>query len=225
MQDARGLVVATYQGGLVGGAQGVKAAGQRALTRDLPQRLLLTETLQVKEPQVAAFKEPANELARLGGDHNRVGFSNRLCTRSKVWRLTHGVVFAAVVSRQGRAYHRQTRGQADAYLRCVWRLPWRARQQRQAGQAVDDRQGCAHRLFGVMLVRNGVAKVSQHAVAQILRNPALVALHELRQQVAKVVEVLAQVFGVDPGRQRRGADEVAKHHRDGASLQGGCAAA
>ena len=64
----------------------------------------------------------------------------------------------------------------------------------------DQLQPCAHRPFGVILVRMGVAEVDQHPVAHELRDETAEATHGLRDARLIGRNDLAEIFRVHPCR-------------------------
>ena len=112
--------------------------------------------------------------------------------------------------------HHQTGMDADAH----GQADVLARQQTRAvgdhrghdGQAALD--GAAR----VVFVRIGVTEIRQHPVAQVLRDmPVEARNHRAANRMVGVQDV-AKVFRVEPGRQGRGADQVAEHHGQMAPL-------
>ena len=89
----------------------------------------------------------------------------------------------------------------------------RARAQRGRRTAVDEREPGAHRPLGVVLVRLRVAEIDQHAVAHVLGDEAAEAGDRLGDAAVIGADDLAQVLGVEPGGERRRADEIDRTSR------------
>src|SRR5262245_38098217 len=72
--------------------------------------------------------------------------------------------------------------------------------------------------LGVILMGARIAKIYEDAVAQILRQEAIEAAHDLGYASMIGSNDLAQVLRVHAGGKRRRADKVREHHRDLAPL-------
>src|SRR5262245_4603265 len=59
-----------------------------------------------------------------------------------------------------------------------------------------------------------IAKINQHAVAEILRDKTIVAAHDLGDALMIGCNDLAQVFRVHKRRKCRRTNQVREHHRD-----------
>jgi hypothetical protein len=71
---------------------------------------------------------------------------------------------------------------------------------------------CLDRPLCVVLVYVGIAKIGQHPVAQILGDEAVKSSHGIRDAPAVDGDQVAHILGVEPGRETRRTDEIAKHH-------------
>jgi len=65
----------------------------------------------------------------------------------------------------------------------------------------------------VVLMGLRVAEIDQHCVADGLADKAIEAGDDFDDGTVIRGDNLAQIFGIEPRRQRRRADEVADHHR------------
>jgi len=83
----------------------------------------------------------------------------------------------------------------------------------QRAHTVDRGEARAQRPLGVVVVRLRVAEVGEDAVAQVLRDVALVAADRLAASVVVAAHHLAELLDVDLLGQRRRRDEVAEHDR------------
>ena len=95
---------------------------------------------------------------------------------------------------------------------------------RQAGielaQGLHHPQPGPHRPLGVIFVRQGIAKVDQQAIAEILRNMPLKAGNHLGAGVLIGPHHLAQVFRVELAGERGGVHQVTKQHGELAAFGG-----
>ena len=79
-------------------------------------------------------------------------------------------------------------------------------------------QSRVHRALGVVLVRTRVAEVDQAAVAEQLRDMAVVGRDRAGHRLVIDADQALQVFGVERCREQRRADEIAEHHGELAPL-------
>ena len=77
---------------------------------------------------------------------------------------------------------------------------------------VDHRQRGADRPLGVILVRLGIAKIDQYAVAHILGDKTAKAANGVVDTAMVGADDLAQILGIEARGQWRRADQVAEHH-------------
>ena len=68
-----------------------------------------------------------------------------------------------------------------------------------------------HGAFGVMLMGLRIAKIGEHPVAHIFGDETAGLRDEIGAAVVVGANDLTHVLGVEPGRQRRRADEVTEH--------------
>ncbi|HKN29674.1 MAG TPA: hypothetical protein VJY34_18020 [Roseiarcus sp.] len=90
--------------------------------------------------------------------------------------------------------------------------------QRRAGcrlqfrRGLDNRKSGSRSVFSVVLVRQRVAEIGEHAVAHVLGDEAAVAFDQARAAFVIGGDDPAHVLGIEPGRYRGRADEIAEHH-------------
>jgi len=58
------------------------------------------------------------------------------------------------------------------------------------------------------------AKISLHSIASVPGDEAAVSLHGLRHGLEIGIYYPTQVFGIEPGAERRRPDQIAEHHGD-----------
>jgi len=78
----------------------------------------------------------------------------------------------------------------------------------------DDAQPGADRALGVIFVRLGITEINQQAIAEILGDVAVKTLDHLRARGLVGAHDLPQVFGVELGREGRGAHQITEHDRE-----------
>ena len=115
--------------------------------------------------------------------------------------------------------HDETGGDADAHLQ---RLA-----QAERGDRLDNRETAAHGALGIILMRQRVAEISQHAVAHQSGDKATIAGHYLGDAAMIGGDDVVQVLWIEPYGQFSRANEVAEHDRELAALGlggggGGC---
>ena len=124
----------------------------------------LGNALQVVQAQRFAFQQALHQAMGVGTDGQAVRRRGALHPRADIGGLAQGQLLDPQ-ARPHRADHHRAGVHADAYL------------DRHAGaqraDVVQDLQACLHPAQRVVLVRGGVAKVDQDAVAQVLRHIAI----------------------------------------------------
>jgi hypothetical protein len=91
------------------------------------------------------------------------------------------------------------------------RTPGRATPRLQSRDRRDDFEAGPHRALGVVLMRPRVAEIGEDAVAHEFGDEAVVARDDPGAGVLIGTELVAQFLGIEPGRQGRRADKIAKH--------------
>jgi len=61
-------------------------------------------------------------------------------------------------------------------------------------------------------MRLGIAEINEHAVAHILGDKTAKAADGVAHAAMVGADDLAQILGIEAGRQRRRADQIAEHH-------------
>jgi hypothetical protein len=65
------------------------------------------------------------------------------------------------------------------------------------------------------------AEIDQHPIADIASDEAVERLNGGGNAGLIAADDLAQILGIEPGRERGGADQVAEHHAERAAFGGG----
>jgi hypothetical protein len=84
----------------------------------------------------------------------------------------------------------------------------------------DQLQPRPNRLFGVVLMGLGIAKIDEHTVAHIICHEAPEAVHRFGDAFLIGQNNLAQVLRIHARRECRRSNQVREHHRDLATLGG-----
>ncbi len=177
--------------------------------------------LELVQAQFDVVKPAARKMARARADRHRIRLGDALQPRREVGGLADDRPsfrhdFADQVADddfpRGDAHaHRQAGGLVSAAGTAY------------AADGIDDREAGVHGALGIVLVRLRVAEIGHDAVAAEFRHPAVVAADLRRDERLVVSNDVAQVFRIEPGRQRRVADQVAEHDGELAAL-GDCIA-
>jgi hypothetical protein len=194
--------------------QRLEAALDPAFTHGTPSTHRARHALQPGLAQVGPLEQRPREPARGRVRHHDARAGHGLQPGGEVRRLAHHAAFARGALAVQVAHHRRPGGDPDARRQRPGQGP-QARDGPRRGEAG------AHGALGVVLVRPGPAEVGQHAVAEELGDVAALALHHLRDGAVVGRHHLAQVLGVETGRERRRAREVAEQHRQLPSLGAG----
>ena len=88
----------------------------------------------------------------------------------------------------------------------------------EASDGIDDTQPGADRPLGVVFMRSRVAEINQDPVTHIFCDKAVEAADDICHGAVIGGDDLAQIFRIEPRRERGRADEVAEHHRQLAAL-------
>jgi hypothetical protein len=212
LQQQREFALAADEGRQRAGGPRVEAAGDDALAEHAPG--LERRAVTPADPPAARLdvEGACDEAPRLGRDQDLTGFGQPLQPHRETGRLAAGDRLGRAGTGRCLADHDEAGGDADA------RLQRRPLRRRQRADGLDRRERGAHRPRRVVLVRAGVAEPDHHAVAEQLRDVAVEGGDRRGHRVAVGAEQPAQVLGVEPHRQRGGADQVADHHGEVAAL-------
>ena len=143
-------------------------------------------------PEVLKLKQTAEKLSRAFGNDDHVRLSKSLQTRRQVRRFTDNAALLRTSRIDHIADDDQPAGDADAGLQRRARLQRRHR--------CNQFQACSYRPLGIVLMGLWIAKISQHTVAQILRDEPAEAAHDPGGAFVISRNDLAQVFRVHAGR-------------------------
>ena len=173
--------------------------------QNLPGRYWLRPSLKRDRAEIAAFEMPIGEVVRTLGNQYRPGIGERLQARSQVRRLADDRLllrraFAGQVS-----HHHHAGRDANANLQLGGGVcP-------EPGHGIDQRQPGACRLFGIILVRLGVAEIGEHAISHVPRDNALILGNNPCDAAVIGAHHGPQVLQIEAGRKCRRADQIAKH--------------
>jgi hypothetical protein len=203
-QQQFGFFVAPDEGGQTTRMQCFEPAFDSACPQRQPGAHRLGETFKLSGAEVPQLKEIAKKPARCFGNDNRIWLGNPLQTRGEVWCLADDFAF---YTQSGLiAYDDQPGGDTNTGLQQSRRF--------YCAQGCDHLEARAYRSLGVVLVGLGVAKVSEHAIAQILRHEAAETACGFSDAFMIGRDEFAQVFRIHPSGECCRADQIAKHHRD-----------
>jgi hypothetical protein len=165
------------------------------------------EALDRLAPEVAQPEQVADQAAGGAGEDDLSGFGKSLQACSEVGGLAdHGLLLCRAFADQITDDDKPG-GNADADgepLRSTGLQPRHGRFYLQPG---------THRPLGIVLMRPRITEIGQHPVAHELSDKAVIARDAAGNGVLIGAELLAQFLGVEPRRQGRRADEIAKHDR------------
>ena len=131
---------------------------------------------------------PAGRFA----DHQRVRCRQGLQPSGKVRRLADDPALLRCALADQIADDGQPGGDAEPHTQIFAR--------RQPADRFDHREGGAHRLLGIVLVRLRISEINQHAVAHVFGDKAVKAADRLGDSAVVVPDQLAQILGVMTGR-------------------------
>ena len=214
--DAPGLTLPPHQGDVRPPAvQRREAAANMAFPQHLPQLGGLLEAFEVKQAQVTVQEQVTELVPGRIRNHHRVGLGFGLGTRCQIGGFTNRAEFGKPPAGTNElANHRQASRNPDAHLRG---LPAYCRQAR---NCINDAQCRAHSLLAGILTGFRVAEIGQHAIAEVLGDPACVFLNHRRNCGTVAIQKFTQVLGIDAHGQGGGTHQVAEDHRDLPPLHG-----
>src|SRR5262249_20302565 len=153
--------------------------------------------------------QPPGKLASTIGDHDHPGFSHTLEASGEIRRIAYD----RRLQRGTRADHVSDHDYASRNAYAGTKRACGARDSIQAADALDEGQARAHRPFGIVFVRAGVAKIDQYPIAKIAGHEAAEPGGQTPHTGVKCGDDLTQVFRIEPRPKRRRPDQVGKHDR------------
>ena len=178
----------------------------------------LRDALQLRRAEIARHEQAGCEPQRRVAHGDAAGRGKRIEPRRDVHGFAERERFRARVAAE-RAHHDGAGVDADARddLGLARRAPALI-DRRELGL---DRERGADGALRVVFVRLGIPEVDEHAVAEILRDVALEALHGAGADALINRDQIAQIFGIDALAQLGRAHEIAEHRGELAPLARG----
>jgi hypothetical protein len=171
-------------------------------------------------PAECVQPEPiAEQPARRRRHDDGPGIGESLQARCQVRRLADDPAFLRLAFADQVADHDEAGGDADANPEPVpGRPPAQGGRSGDGGRVEPSDRGDgieagAHGPLGIIFVGARKAEINQHAVAHVFGDEAVEAANRLCHAPVIGADHLAQLFGIEPRRQRRRADQVAEHQR------------
>ncbi len=160
----------------------------------LPRLDGLRQSSDPDDAERVAVEHPPHQPTRAGGDHHLARRCRGLQQRRHVWRLADRNALSSVAGPQRLPDNNQPRGDADA------RLKGHSGSDLQPADRVEDGKAGAHGLLGVMLMSRRVAKIDQHAIAQVLGDKSIESGHHIGAPFVEGGDQIPHVLGVKTGR-------------------------
>ena len=167
----------------------------------------LRQTSERLRPQRLTGEIARDELIRRRRDHQRIGRRQGLQARRNIGRLPQrqGLV---TCSRPDVAHHDETRMHAQAHRD---RLPGGQRALGGAwSEGLQNAKARPDGPLGVVFMGHRIAKIHQHAIAEVLRHIAVKALDHLGAGLVIGAHHVPKVFGVQVARQPGRVHQVAE---------------
>ena len=208
------LLLAPDQSGEAFRPQRLEAAAALAFRQHPPRPHPFGAALERLQAEVLAGEQAADLPPGRRVDHDGARPGQGLQPGRAVGRVAHHGVRLPRAGVRHVAHHHKAAGDAHAGLQRAGRPGGAV----QPIDALHDGQAGAGGALGVLLAGLRVAEVGEHAVADILGHEAAGAVDQSRGMAVVGGDHLAHVLGVELCGQRRGADQVAEHHRELAAL-------
>ena len=201
------LLVAAHDRCLRAGEERLRPTGKRGLPVHAPDPLNRAEAFQVDRPEVLHFEQRAGLRMRGITHHNRVGRRERLQPGGQM----HGFADRHQLPCRAGTHevtdqHKAARD-ADTYRQLLRK------------SCIDDRQARPDGALGMRLVGIGPAEIDQQAIADDASDITPGCGHRGGDVQLKRAEKVTHLLGVELGRERRRADNVAEQNGYLASLR------
>jgi len=167
--------------------------------------LRLGETRELARSEILDLEERADLSPRTVSNHERARLGQRLQPGGEVRGLADHSALLGRARTDQISDHDKAAGDTEPYA-----------QRFRCGQRADcgnDGEPRPHRPFGVVLMRLRIAEIDQHPVTHVLGDKAGAPGDGLGNAAVVGADQLPQILRIKPRRQRRRADEIAKHHR------------
>jgi hypothetical protein len=174
-------------------------------SQDLPGGYWLRPSLKRDKAEIAEFEMPISETMRTLGNQHGTGIGERLQARRQVRRLANDCLLLRRAFAGQIAHDHQTGGDANANLKLGGGICPKV------CHGIDQRQPCTRRLFGIILVRLGIAEEGEHAISHVPRDNALIPGNNLCDAAVIGTHHGPQILQIKAGRKCRRADQIAKH--------------
>jgi len=203
----------TDEGSHAARVQCLEAACYGARPQRRPSPHCLAEPLEiVSGAEVLQLEKIAKKPACAVADDDCVRFGNPLQARREV----RGLAYDAALLRVSRA---NEVADDDHPGRNSDTGPQRRARLERANRC-DRFQASLYGSLGIVLMREGIAKIHQNTVAHVSRHESIKPVHSLGDAFLMRKNDPAQVFRVHVGGERRRANQVGEHYRDLAPLGG-----
>jgi hypothetical protein len=157
--------------------------------------------------------EPISEQpARRGRHDDGPGIDESLQARRQVRRLADDTALLRLALADQVTDHHEPGGDADANLELA------DRGRVEPSDRDNDVEAGTDGALGIVFVGPRKAEISEHAVAHVFGDETVEAANRLRDTAVIGADHLAQLFGIEPRRQCRRADQIAEHHRQLSAL-------
>ena len=190
-------------------AHRLEAALVLALAQHAPHAERFGDALHRPLAEECVIEELAQEPARDAGDEHAMRFGERLQPGGEIGRVADDGLLLRGAAADDLADDDEAGGDADPRgERAVADAPHRG----------DDLEPGAGGALGAVLVRLGIAEISEHAVAHELGEETVEARDDAGAGVLVLPDQRPEILGIEPARQRGRADEIGEQHRDLAPL-------
>src|SRR6516162_1206063 len=196
------------------GAQSLEPAAAPALAEHTKGPDRRRQSFELDLTETLVLEQPADQPPRILGNDDFVRLGEHLQSRGKVWRLADDRLLSGGPRSDQIADHREPGSKADTdfqQLACF-----------KSAYRLDHGEAGAHRALRIILMRNRVAEIGEHAIAHVPGDEPIELADDIVDGAKVLVDNLAQILGVEPHGERGRANEIAEHYCEGPALGSWC---
>ncbi len=206
--------VAADQGGQAACAKRFEPAPLRSLVQHAIGAHRPRDAFELERPEKLDLEQLAEQISGALRDHDAVGSRGHLQPGGQVRRVADSDALLRLSRPNDIADDDDSRRDPNPHMQRLLRCGLQLRSR------FGDRQPRPHRLLGVVLMGVRIAEIGEHPIAQETGDEAAVGLDQARAAFLVGADHAAQVFRIEPGRERGRSHQIAEHDRQLTALGG-----